>query len=109
MDANPYLPVPAKLVKVVKETHNINTFVVEPERPIPFEAGQFVEVTVPGLGEAPFTPSSSPAVTDRMEITIMRVGRVTETLHALEKGADLAIRGPLGQPYPLDKYCGKEV
>ncbi len=109
MDANPYLPVPTKLVDVVEETHNIKTFVVEPERPIPFEAGQFVEVTVPGLGEAPFTPSSSPAVTERMEITIMRVGRITEKLHALAPGADVAIRGPLGQPYPLDKYCGREI
>jgi len=44
-----------------------------------------------------------------MEITIMRVGTVTERLHALEPGAGVGIRGPLGQPYPLDKYKGREV
>jgi len=109
MENNPYLPIPAKLVDVVEETHNIKTFVVAPERPVPFEAGQFVELTVPGFGEAPFTPSSSPAEKERMEITIMRVGRVTELLHDLSAGAQLGIRGPLGQPYPLDRFCGREV
>ena len=109
MENNPYLPIPSKLVDVMEETHNIKTFVVEPEQPVPFEAGQFIEITVPGFGEAPFTPSSSPAVKERMEITIMRVGRVTELLHGLSAGAKLGIRGPLGQPYPLDRFCGRDV
>jgi NAD(P)H-flavin reductase len=47
---------------------------------MPFKAGQFVELALPGVGEAPFTPSSSPRITDRMEITIMRTGRVTDGL-----------------------------
>ena len=109
MSCNPYMPIPAKLENVVQETHNIKTFFVRPEKPLAFKAGQFIELTVPGIGEAPFTPSSSPAVSEKMEITIMRVGRVTEKLHALKPGADLAIRGPLGQPYPLEKYYGREV
>ncbi len=61
-----------------------------------------MELTVPGIGEAPFTPSSSPAVADRMEITIMRVGRVTEALHQLGPGASVGLRGPLGRAYPLE-------
>jgi len=109
MSCNPYMPIPAKLENVVQETSNIKTFFVRPEKPLAFKAGQFIALTVPGIGEAPFTPSSAPAVSDKMEITIMRVGRVTEKLHALEPGADLAIRGPLGQPYPLEKYHGREV
>ncbi|MFH0952800.1 MAG: FAD/NAD(P)-binding protein [Verrucomicrobiota bacterium] len=104
-----YMPVPAKLEKVVDETPTIKTFVVRPSTPVRFEAGQFVELTVPGVGEAPFTPSSSPAVADHMEITIMRVGAVTERLHALAPGADVGIRGPLGQRYPIDKFRGREV
>ena len=103
------MPVLAKLENVVQETANIKTFLVRPEKPLAFKAGQFIELTVPGIGEAPFTPSSSPAVSDKLELTIMRAGRVTEKLHALEPGADLAIRGPLGQPYPLEKYYGREV
>jgi NAD(P)H-flavin reductase len=109
MSDNPYLPVPAKLAAVVEETPTIKTFFVEPQRPVPFEAGQFIEMTLPGCGEAPFTPSSSPAETERMELTVMRVGRITEMLHGLDAGAEIGIRGPLGQPYPLDVFCGREV
>jgi len=94
---------------ITEETSNIKTFRLRPAEPLPFLAGQFVELSVPGLGEAPFTPSSSPAVTDEMEITIMKVGRVTEKLHAISPGTEVAVRGPLGQPYPLEKFHGREV
>ena len=109
MSQNPYKSVSARVEKVVEETPNIKTFFLAPQRPVPFRAGQFVELAVPGLGEAPFTPSSSPAVQDRLEITIMRVGSVTERLHAIEPGAEVAVRGPLGQPYPLERFYGKEI
>jgi NAD(P)H-flavin reductase len=39
----------------------------------------------------------------------MRVGAVTERIHALNKGAKVGIRGPVGQPYPLEKFKGREV
>ena len=58
MPANLYMPVPARIEEIVDETPTIKTFVMKPEEPIVFEAGQFVEVTVPGLGEAPFTPAA---------------------------------------------------
>lgn len=109
MKPNPYIPVPATVEKILTETSNIKTFCLRPDEPIPFKAGQFVALSMPGFGEAPFTPSSSPAVSDYLEITIMKVGVVTERLHALEPGAKVGIRGPLGQPYPLEKYHGREV
>jgi len=68
-----------------------------------------VELTLPGEGEAPFTPSSSPAQTDKMEITIMKAGRVTGLLHSCEKGQRVAIRGPFGKGYPLDDFAGKYI
>ena len=106
---NPYVPVPTTIEDVVQETSNIKTFFLRPEKPVPFLAGQFVELTVPGLGEAPFTPSSSPAEAEKLEVTIMRVGRVTERLHSMKAGDKIAIRGPLGKPYPLNEFKGKEV
>jgi len=109
MKPDPYKTTPATVEKVVEETSNIKTFVLRPEIPMPFLAGQFMEVTVPGLGEAPFTPSSAPSITETMEFTIMRVGCVTERLHGLEAGATIGLRGPLGQPYPLDDFKGREV
>ena len=107
--ASPYRSIPVTLEKVVQETPNIKTFFLKPVQPIPFRTGQFVEVTVPGLGEAPFTPSSSPAVADKMEVTIMKAGTVTEKLHSLEAGAQLGVRGPYGKGYPMDQFYGKEL
>jgi NAD(P)H-flavin reductase len=109
MSKNPYRAIRAKVEDVIVETPTIKTVVCAPEKPIPFQAGQFIELSIPGFGEAPFTPSSSPAVTDTMEITIMRVGSVTERVHELKAGDGIGIRGPLGQPYPLDDFKKKEV
>ncbi len=106
---SPYMPIPAEIEGIVDETPTIKTFSIRPAEPIPFEAGQFVQLTVPGIGEAPFTPSSSPSIADRMEITIVRVGRVTEALHELAPGARVGLRGPLGRPYPLDAFRDRDV
>ena len=54
-----------------------------PDEPFEFTTGQFVEVTIDGVGEAPYTPSSSAWVKDKMEITIMKAGYVTEKMHEL--------------------------
>ena len=103
------MPILAKVEDVREETPSIKTLALRPEQDIPFKAGQYVELTVPGVGEAPFTPSSSPRITDRMEITIMRVGRVTEKLHQLTPGAEVGIRGPLGRAYPIEEFNDREI
>ncbi len=106
---NPYEPKQAKLLTVIDETPTIKTFGLEVRPPIEFEAGQFIELTVPGVGEAPFTPSSSPSDRDKLEVTIMKVGQVTSKLFELKPGASLGIRGPYGKRYPLEKFEGKEI
>jgi len=106
---NPFEPIPAKLEEVIQETPTIKTFVLTPEKPVIFRAGQFVQVTVPGMGEAPFTPSSSPLDKSKLEVTVLKTGKVTDALHELEAGATLGVRGPFGKGYPIDKFDGKEV
>jgi len=109
MDANFYQPVAGEITEIIDESPTIKTFVVAPAEPIKFRTGQFVELTLPGEGEAPFTPSSSPAVTEKMEITIMKAGRVTSLLHQCQVGQEVGVRGPLGNGYPVDDFVGKEV
>ena len=106
---NPYYPIDTVVEDIIIETPTIKTFILKPARPIKFRAGQFIQLTVPGVGEAPFTPSSSPSVEEKMEITILRTGKVTEALHALKPGAKVGLRGPFGKGYPLEKMQGKEV
>ncbi|MDD5557998.1 MAG: FAD/NAD(P)-binding protein [bacterium] len=106
---NPYLPVGATIREVVEESPTIRSFVLLPDEPVPFLTGQFLALTVPGVGEAPFTPSSSQYVTDRLELTVMRVGTVTEALHAMRPGDRVGVRGPFGTGYPLDAFRGRGV
>ncbi|HOL48905.1 MAG TPA: FAD/NAD(P)-binding protein, partial [bacterium] len=109
MGKNPYKPIIAKIKKIINETPTIKTFVFDLKEPIKFKAGQFMQLTVPGLGEAPFTPSSSPFISNEMEITILKTGIVTEALHNLKEGDEVGLRGPFGKGYPVEKFENKII
>ncbi|MCJ7448813.1 MAG: FAD/NAD(P)-binding protein [Bacteroidales bacterium] len=108
-DKNIYKPLRAKLKDVIDESPLIKTLVLIPEKQFSFKTGQFIELSVDGIGEAPFTPSSSPLVTEKLEVTIMKTGYVTEYMHNLKPGVFMGIRGPYGRGYPVEKFFGKEV
>jgi len=109
MKKNIYQPVKAVIEEVIVETPTIKTFKLRPQVPFFFTTGQFIELTVPGVGEAPFTPSSDPGVSDSLDLTIMNVGEVTSKLHNMKEGDLVGIRGPYGLGYPLDKFKGKDI
>jgi len=109
MNENPYQPIEAEIVDVIDESPTIKTFVIKPISDFAFATGQFVELALPGKGEAPFTPSSSPTEKKQMEISIMKSGEVTGLLHECKKGQKVGIRGPFGHGYPVDDFAGKEV
>ena len=106
---NIYKPIKAKLTDVIDESPLIKTFVLVPEEEFSFKTGQFIELSVDGIGEAPFTPSSSPLVNEKLEVTVMKTGYVTEYMHKLKPGEFMGIRGPYGRGYPVEKFFGKEV
>jgi sulfite reductase subunit B len=106
---NIYQPIKAVVREVITETSTIKTFALDLESDFSFRTGQFIEMTVPGIGEAPFTPSSDPGVKSKFDLTIMNVGKVTSMLHGMQKGQVLGIRGPYGKGYPLDRFKGKDV
>ncbi|MDP4223567.1 MAG: FAD/NAD(P)-binding protein [Bacteroidota bacterium] len=106
---NIYKPLKAKLVEVIEESPVIKTFVLIPEKEFTFGTGQFIELSVDGIGEAPFTPSSSPLIKDKLEVTVMKTGYVTEYMHELKPGVYMGIRGPYGRGYPVNNFYGKEV
>jgi len=108
MTKNPYSYIDAEILDVIEETANIKTFRLKPKGEIGFRAGQFMDVTVPGIGEAPFTPSSNHNDKETLEFTIMSAGRVTKILHGMEGGSIVGLRGPYGTAYPIDEWKGKE-
>jgi NAD(P)H-flavin reductase len=75
-----------------------------------FIPGQFVEVSVAGIGEAPITISSSPTLRDGFELVVRKIGNVSGAIHNLKPGSKLGIRGPLGKGvYPVEEARGKSV
>jgi NAD(P)H-flavin reductase len=72
--------------------------------------GQFVMLSIPGVGEAPFVITSSPSRSNgTFEVCVRKVGDVTGVLHGLQPGAKVGIRGPLGNGFPLDKMRGRDM
>ena len=104
-----YKVLKAKVDDIIDESPLIKTFVMIPDEPFKFNTGEFIELTLDGLGEAPFTPSSSPYVTEKLEVTIMKTGYITDKFHDLNPGAILGIRGPFGRGYPVNRFIGKEI
>ncbi|MCU0915174.1 MAG: FAD/NAD(P)-binding protein [Planctomycetes bacterium] len=78
--------------------------------PFDYIPGQFVEVSIAGIGEAPITISSSPTQGDSFELVIRKIGRVSGAIHNLQRGDKVGIRGPLGQGiYPVEESRGKNL
>ena len=87
------------------DTPDIKTFrVVTPDGKKAFDhrPGQCAMLSVPGVGEAMFSITSSPTNEEYMEFSIKKCGCVTEWLHAAEVGQQITIRGPYGNPFPVD-------
>lgn len=75
-----------------------------------YKPGQFVEVSIAGIGEAPFTISSSPTQKGYIEIVVRRIGNVSKAIHNLKPGDKVGIRGPLGEgQYPAEAVKGKDI
>lgn len=77
--------------------------------PDQFQPGQFLQLSVAGAGEAPISYCGFPASDGSIELCIRRAGRVTAALHDLPLGGLVALRGPFGRGFPLDKYLGQDI
>jgi len=73
------------------------------------EPGQFVMVSVPGVGEAPISVASSPAKKDSFELVVRNAGAVSAALHALGNGDVVGIRGPFGKGFPTGMFKGRDL
>jgi len=71
--------------------------------------GQFVEMTVLGVGEAPISISSPPTRPGIIEICVRKAGSVTSALFELQKGDLIALRGPFGRGFPLEPLRGQDL
>ena len=106
---NPYKSQKAVIREIKTETQGIKTFVLKPENVFSFHCGQFAELMVPEIGEAPFAMSSPCYQPELLEFTVQNVGYMTSRLHQMKEGDVLGLRGPYGNGFPLEEYHGKEI
>jgi NAD(P)H-flavin reductase len=73
------------------------------------EPGQFVQVEIFGVGEAPISVCSSPTKKGSFELTVRAAGRLTRHMHSLDKGDVIGVRGPFGKPFPVKLMSGNDL
>ncbi len=112
MNKTPYLPEDATILKITPMTERETLYEIQLDNgeSLGHQPGQFVEVSVPGVGEAPISISSSPTKDgNSFELCVRKVGNVTNIIHGLKKGDKIGIRGPYGNGFPVDDLKGKDV
>ena len=83
---------PVTLVTNERVTDDISILTFD--RKIDIQAGEFIFLWVPGLGEKPFSALTD----DPFALVVINLGEFTEKLIGLEPGTEAYVRGPHGQP-----------
>ena len=107
------VPMIGVVTDIRQETPDVKTFRVNaPEGGKLFEhkPGQCAMVSVPGVGEAMFSITSSPTNKEYQEFSIKKCGVLTDYLHELQVGDEITVRGPYGNNFPVDtELKGKDL
>ena len=113
MERDMLIPQLAVVTAIRQDTPDVKTFRVEGlngEKLFDHMPGQCAMVTLPGVGEAMFSITSSPTLTEYKEFSIKRCGELTDALHAMEVGQQIGVRGPYGKQFPVDtEFKGKNL
>lgn len=111
---NEYIVYPAEIEEIRNETFDTKTFKVritdkELRNSFSYKQGQFMEVSLFGVGEAPISITSSPSRKGFLEFCVRAAGNVTKSIHSLKKGDSLYLRGPYGNSFPFEEIKGKNI
>jgi sulfhydrogenase subunit gamma (sulfur reductase) len=112
---NPYLPSPARVLRMLDMVPDTRLYDLRFEDPslaatFTYRPGQFIELSILGVGEAPFSLPSSPTRPGVVQLGIRRAGTFTGYLFDHVKEGDIVgIRGPLGNGFPLEKFLGQDM
>ncbi len=109
-DGNEYDAEPMKIVRMYDLTSDVRYFQVRPTKELfDYHPGQFIMLSLPGAGDAPFSISSSPSRSGMLELGIRKAGMLTERLFDLEENDKVFIRGPYGNGFPMEKMRGHNL
>ena len=106
-ETGPMVPVPYRVARRHRETHDSWTLELEPAgdaRVDAFAPGQFAMLYAFGAGEVPISVSALPLIH-----TVRDVGMTSAALTAARRGDILGVRGPFGTSWPVDAAQGADV
>lgn len=111
---HPMVPQPAAITHVQPEAHGVKTYTLEFKDPAVREAyrfrpGQFNMLYLPGIGESAISVSSDPEEPAVLRHTIRVAGNVTQAISRMEAGSVIGVRGPYGNPWPVDRAVGNDL
>jgi len=105
MNFDTLIPTVGVVTDIRQDTPDVKTFRVvglDGKKPFIHKPGQCAMLSIPGVGEAMFSITSSPTNTEFMEFSIKKCGCLTNWLHLMEVGQQITIRGPYGNAFPVE-------
>lgn len=110
-DKSLYVPTMCRITHISELTPTENLYRIEIPggKDLGQKPGQFVQVSIVGVGEAPISICSSPTRKGYFELSVRNVGSVTSATHKLQVNDKIGIRGPFGNSFDTEKMQGKEL
>lgn len=111
---NYFKPDNAEIKKIIRFSDSISFYRLslcdeKKQREFLFRPGQFIMLSLFGIGEFPVSISSPPWNNKEIELTIRSVGRVTNFLKSVKKGSVVGLRGPYGNGFPVHEMEGHDI
>ena len=111
---NPYVAEPCKILRRTDLAEGVRLFQIRPINDgstlaTNYSPGQFVMISIPGIGEAPISISSSPTRPGTLDLGIRNVGRLTEAVMQLKEKDTMFVRGPYGNNFNISTMEGKDL
>jgi NAD(P)H-flavin reductase len=108
------VPVMMRIISKKDLTPDVRFFQTVPTKEYRYEnldyrPGQFMSLSIPGAGDAPFSVTSSPTRKGIIEFAIRKVGRFTEKIFTLKDGDLIGLKGPFGNGFDVEKFKGRDV
>ncbi len=106
-----YMPIMCEITQIKQFTEKEKWFeITMPEgMDLQHQPGQFVEISIFGIGEAPISITSSSQGNGKFELCIRNVGMLTDVIHRMNVGDKIGIRGPFGSGFELQQLKGKDI
>lgn len=109
--ADPLVPTPYRVVECVRELADVTTLRIEPRVATRTSAkpGQFNMLYAFGIGEAAISISAHEENEGELSHTIRDVGKVSHALCHMKAGAEVGLRGPFGNGWPIGVAEGCDI